>query len=186
MPFHFKHLAIPDIILIEPKTFRDPRGYFLETYKHPDFTANGIPNHFVQDNLSHSTKNILRGLHYQIPPHAQGKLVMALQGEIFDVAVDIRKGSPTYGKWIKKHLSEARHGMLYIPPGFAHGFFVKSEVAVVMYKCTSEYSPQHDRGIIWNDPEIRICWPSEKPILSKKDLSLPRLCEAENPFLYAP
>jgi len=182
MPFHFQRLDIPSVIYIEPKMFPDPRGYFMETYKHLDFTEHGISENFVQDNFSRSSKNVLRGLHYQIPPHAQGKLVMALHGEIFDVAVDIRKNSSTYGQWIHKLLSVDNHGMLYIPPGFAHGFYVISEMALVMYKCTSAYAPQCDRGIVWNDPDIGIDWPSAKPTLSEKDMALPNFHEADNPF----
>lgn len=182
MPFQFQRLEIEDVILIEPKVFNDERGYFLESYKKSDFNTNGISDPFIQDNISHSSRNVIRGLHYQIPPFVQGKLVRALEGEILDVAVDIRKQSATYGKWIAQELSGKNRQMLYIPPGFAHGFCVLSETATVMYKCTTEYNPECDRGIRWDDPEIGIGWPVEDPVLSEKDLALPRLSEADNPF----
>ena len=175
MPFEFKKLEIPDVVLIHPRVFSDARGYFLETYKHSDFSKAGIKEYFVQDNHSKSDKGVLRGLHYQKEPNAQGKLVYCIKGEIFDVAVDIRKGSPTCGKWVGAVLSEANKHMLYIPVGFAHGFCVISDVAEVIYKCTNEYSPEDDRGIIWNDPEINIQWPISDPIVSEKDRKLPAL-----------
>jgi len=175
MPFRFERLQIPDVILIEPTVFPDERGFFMETYKYSEFAAFGIKERFVQDNHSRSKKGILRGLHYQRLPKAQGKLVRAVVGEIFDVAVDIRKGSPTYGKWVGEKLSAGNIQMLYIPPGFAHGFCVLSKEAEVIYKVTEEFSPEHDAGIIWNDPEIGIDWPIEYPIVSAKDTGLPRL-----------
>lgn len=175
MPFRFERLQIPDVILIEPTVFPDERGFFMETYKYSEFAAFGIKERFVQDNHSRSKKGILRGLHYQRLPKAQGKLVRAVVGEIFDVAVDIRKGSPTYGKWVGEKLSAGNIQMLYIPPGFAHGFCVLSEEAEVIYKVTEEFSPEHDAGIIWNDPEIGIDWPIEYPIVSAKDTGLPLL-----------
>lgn len=175
MPFRFERLQIPDVILIEPTVFPDERGFFMETYKYSEFAAFGIKERFIQDNHSRSKKGILRGLHYQRLPKAQGKLVRAVVGEIFDVAVDIRKGSPTYGKWVGEKLSAGNIQMLYIPPGFAHGFCVLSEEAEVIYKVTEEFSPEHDAGIIWNDPEIGIDWPIEYPIVSAKDTGLPRL-----------
>ena len=178
MPFTFKRLEIPEIILVEPKVFHDERGFFMETYKYSDFAAFGVAEHFVQDNHSRSTKGVLRGLHYQNPPKAQGKLVRVVVGEIFDVGVDIRKGSPTYGKWVGEILSAENKRMLYIPPGFAHGFCVLSDVAEVLYKTTAEYAPECEAGIIWNDPEIGIRWPIEHPILSAKDAALPPLREA--------
>ena len=177
MPFQFSRLAIPDVVLIEPTVFPDERGFFIESYKYSEFAAFGIKEHFVQDNHSRSVKGVLRGLHYQRQPKAQGKLVRVVVGEIFDVGVDIRKGSPTYGKWVGEVLSAENKRMLYIPPGFAHGFCVLSEVAEVLYKTTTEYSPEHDAGIIWNDPEIGIEWPIEHPILSEKDAGLPFLKE---------
>lgn len=184
MPFNFKRLAIPDVILIEPTVFPDERGFFMETYKYSEFAALGIKEHFIQDNHSRSTKGVLRGLHYQNPPKVQGKLVRVVVGEVFDVAVDLRKGSPTYGKCVGITLSGENKRMLYIPPGFAHGFCVLSEEAELVYKVTEEYSPEHDAGIIWNDPEMGILWPIEKPIVSTKDAGLPLLREAESDFVY--
>jgi dTDP-4-dehydrorhamnose 3,5-epimerase len=175
--FTFTRLAIPDVVLIEPRAFVDERGCFMETYKHSEFSAFGITVAFVQDNHSRSLRGVLRGLHYQRGPHAQGKLVRAVVGEIFDVAVDIRKGSSTYGKWVGETLSAENRRMLYVPPGFAHGFCVLSGVAEVLYKTTREYAPQSDAGIIWNDPDIGIQWPIEAPILSEKDAALSRLVE---------
>jgi len=175
MPFNFTRLAIPDVILIEPTVFPDERGFFMESYKYSEFAAFGIKEHFVQDNHSRSVKGVLRGLHYQRQPKAQGKLVRVVVGEIFDVGVDIRQESPTYGKWVGEVLSAENKRMLYIPPGFAHGFCVLSEVAEVLYKTTEEYAPEYDAGIRWNDPEIGIEWPIEHPILSEKDAALPML-----------
>ena len=182
MSFQFRALQIPDVILIEPKRHGDDRGFFLETYKMSSFSANGIPQSFVQDNLSHSARGVLRGLHYQKHPQAQAKLVMPLRGRIFDVAVDIRQGSPFYGQWVGLELSSERFQMLYVPVGFAHGFCVLSEEADVLYKVTAEYAPDLDRGIAWNDPEIGIQWPAVEPLLSPKDASLPNLAQADNNF----
>ena len=184
MPFIFSRLEIPEIILIQARSFPDERGYFAETYKRSDFNAAGIPELFVQDNLSFSKRGAIRGLHYQNEPMAQGKLVMVCYGEIFDVAVDIRQGSPTFGHWVGHKLTTANGMMLYIPPGFAHGFSVLSEVAVVSYKVTKEYAAAMDRGIIWNDPEIDIPWHVKVPLLSPKDSALPRLREADCNFTY--
>lgn len=183
MPFKFKKLEIPDVILIEPIVFADERGFFIETFKASDFKANNISYEFVQDNHSKSRKGVLRGLHYQLKPMEQGKLVRCIKGKIWDVAVDIRKGSPWYRKWVGVELSEENKLMLWIPPGFAHGF-VALEDAEVIYKCTKEYAPQYDRGIIWNDPELAIHWPIKNPILSLKDANLPNLKNAENNFEY--
>jgi len=183
MPFKFKKLKIPDVILIEPIVFADERGFFIETFKASDFKANNIFYNFVQDNHSKSQKGVLRGLHYQLKPMEQGKLVRCIKGKIWDVAVDIRKGSPWYGKWVGVELSEENKLMLWIPPGFAHGF-VALEDAEVIYKCTKEYAPEYDRGIIWNDPELAIHWPIKNPILSLKDANLPNLKDAENNFEY--
>ncbi|MEW6068848.1 MAG: dTDP-4-dehydrorhamnose 3,5-epimerase [Nitrospirota bacterium] len=184
MSFTFKRLEIPEVVLIEPKVFGDSRGFFLETYKHTDFVNAGIKEHFVQDNHSRSAKGVLRGLHYQKNPHAQGKLVRCISGKIFDVAVDIRKGSPTFGKWVSAELSEKNNLMLYIPVGFAHGFLVLSESADIIYKCTAEYSPENDCGIIWNDPDLKINWHVKDPMVSEKDRRLPFLREADNNFEY--
>lgn len=179
MPFQFERLRIPELILIKPEVFPDERGFFMETYKYSDFSAFSIKERFVQDNYSCSRKGVLRGLHYQRHPRAQGKLVQVVSGKIFDVAVDIRTDSPTYGKWVGLVLSAENKQMLYIPRGFAHGFCVLSEEARVIYKVTEEYSPQHDTGIIWNDPEIGIRWPVKEPIISIRDTALPLLKEAE-------
>ncbi|HAJ28494.1 MAG TPA: dTDP-4-dehydrorhamnose 3,5-epimerase [Syntrophus sp. (in: bacteria)] len=184
MPFKFSRLDIPEIILIEARSFPDERGYFAETYKQSEFAAAGIQELFVQDNFSFSKRGTIRGLHYQKEPMAQGKLVMVCSGEIFDVAVDIRQGSPTFGHWVGHKLTTANGMMLYIPPGFAHGFSVLSEVAVVSYKVTKEYAAALDRGIIWNDPEIDIPWQVKVPLISPKDAALPRLREADCNFSY--
>ncbi len=175
MPFKFTRLAIPDVIKVDAQAFSDNRGFFKETYKESEFLQNGIIERFVQDNVSWSHQGVLRGLHFQTAPHAQGKLVSSLQGEIFDVAVDIRRSSPTYGRWISEVLSAENHLLLYIPPGFAHGFVVLSGGAIVSYKATAEYAPALDGGIAWNDPDIGIAWPVASPTLSKKDGALPRL-----------
>jgi len=184
MPFEFQRLEIPDVILVSAKQFVDDRGYFLESYKQSEFADNGIPWAFVQDNRSHSTQQVLRGLHYQLQPGAQGKLVAVLSGEIFDVAVDIRQGSPSFGHWVGATLSADRFNMLYVPVGFAHGFCVLSERADVLYKVTAEYAADLDRGIRWDDPQIGIAWPIAAPILSEKDAALPLLHDAENNFRF--
>ena len=184
MGFIFKKLDIPEVILVEAKSFLDDRGFFMESFKESIFINNGIVAKFVQDNFSHSTQGVLRGLHYQKSPKAQAKLVIALRGEIFDVAVDIRKNSPTYGKWVSEILSEQNHNLLYIPEGFAHGFCVLSKEADVLYKVSNEYSPEHEKGIIWNDPDLNIQWPVDKPILAEKDLQSPFLKDADNNFVY--
>ena len=173
MPFTFKRLEIPDVIVIEPKPFHDDRGFFLESFKESDFTSNGIDVKFVQDNISHSVKDVIRGLHFQSSPKAQAKLITVVNGEILDVAVDIRKSSPTYGKWVSEILSADNHNLLYIPEGFAHGFNVLSKEADVMYKVSNEYSPEHEQGIIWNDPKLNIQWISTEPIISSSDSHLP-------------
>ena len=178
MPFTFTPLAIPDVILIEPRIFVDARGFFLESYKYSDFAAHGIPEVFVQDNHSRSSKGVLRGLHFQNAPRAQGKLVRVVQGVIFDVGVDIRPGSATFGRWVGELLSDENHHMLYIPPGFAHGFVTLSDSADVIYKVTAEYAPEYDSGVIWNDATIAVQWPVTKPLLSEKDAALPTLAEA--------
>lgn len=167
---------LPGVVLVEPDVFNDPRGYFLETYHAGRYAEGGIPGPFVQDNFSHSVRNTLRGLHYQLQ-RAQGKLVMVLEGRIFDVAVDIRKGSPTFGRWDGVELTGENKRQLYIPPGFAHGFCVLSETADVLYKCTDVYSREDERGIIWNDPALAIAWPVTAPLLSDKDRAYKRLSE---------
>ncbi len=184
MPFTFKKLEISDVILIEAKSFADNRGFFLESFKESSFIENGINTKFVQDNLSHSIKGVLRGLHYQKNPNAQAKLVSVIKGEIFDVVVDIRKGSPTYGKWISEILSEKNHKLLYVPEGFAHGFLVLSGEAYVLYKVNSEYSSENERGLIWNDSELDIAWPMDEPIVAQKDNEAPNLENIDNNFVY--
>ena len=184
MPFTFKKLAIPDVVLIEPHSFSDDRGFFFESYKESDFLSNGINKKFVQDNFSHSVHGVIRGLHFQKAPKAQAKLVTVLKGKIFDVVVDIRKNSPTYGNWVSEILSEDTHKLLYVPEGFAHGFCVMSEEADMLYKVNNEYSQEDERGIVWNDPKLNIQWPVEKPIISNKDNQLPLLENLDNDFLY--
>ncbi len=188
MPFEFVKTDIEGPIVVVPRVFGDERGFFMEFYKRSDFERNGITADFVQDNHSASVRGVLRGLHYQIQPAAQGKLVRCVRGRIFDVAVDIRKGSPTFGRWVGEILDEENKKMLWIPPGFAHGFLVLSDYAEVIYKVSgSEYSPEHDRSIRWNDPEIGIKWPVEEvgePVLSQKDRNAPLLRDAEINFLY--
>jgi len=182
VPLKFTRLSIPDVILIESQIFQDERGFFLENFKESIFEDNGINTKFVQDNYSYSIKGVLRGLHFQNPPKAQAKLVTVLKGEIFDVALDIRKNSPTYGKWVTEILSEDNHKSLFVPEGFAHGFCVLSKDASVLYKISKEYSSEHEGGIIWNDPDLKIPWPINEPILSKKDQALSLLKKLDNSF----
>ena len=166
---------IDGLLIVEPKKFADPRGVFYEVYSKSRYEQYGIPS-FVQDNHSVSKNGVLRGLHYQTNP-GQGKLVRVTRGEVFDVAVDIRKQSPTYGKWWGLSLSETNNFQLYIPIGFAHGFCVLSESAEVLYKCSDYYSPENERGILWSDPDLAIDWPVKEPILSEKDAVYPRFKE---------
>ena len=184
MPFTFKPLDIPDLILVEPKVFGDERGFFMETYKSSEFKAGGIKHDFLQDNHSKSERGVLRGLHYQLDPGAQGKLVRVIRGLIFDVAVDMRKGSPYYGRWVGRELSDENRLMLWIPPGFAHGFLTLSDHAEIAYKATEEYSPELERGIIWNDPGIAIDGPLESATLSDSDRAWPTMEKAENNLAY--
>jgi dTDP-4-dehydrorhamnose 3,5-epimerase len=184
MAFRFTQLAIPDVIQIEGEVFADERGFFAELYRGSTFKQHGIASDFVQDNHSRSRRWVLRGLHYQKQPRAQAKLVAVLRGEIYDVAVDIRRGSPNYGRWVGAVLSEENRRALYIPEGFAHGFCVLSDEADVVYKVTREYAPELDRGIVWNDPELGIEWPVSDPVLSEKDAALPRLTDGDNNFVY--
>jgi dTDP-4-dehydrorhamnose 3,5-epimerase len=183
MNFVFKKLSIPEVILVEPKLYSDNRGFFFESFKEEDFFSNGITK-MIQDNFSHSIYGVIRGLHYQKNPKAQAKLVTVFNGKIFDVAVDIRKNSPTYGKWVSEILSCENHKSLYIPEGFAHGFCVLSKEADVLYKVNNEYSLENEGGIIWNDSTINIPWSIEKPIISEKDSQLPLLKNSENNFTY--
>ena len=175
----FRPFEIPGPILIQPRVFKDDRGYFLETYKKSGFAANGIDADFVQDNHSFSMRNVIRGLHYQLPPAAQGKLVSVIKGMAWDVVVDIRSGSPHYLKWVAAELSGENHTMLFVPPGFAHGFAALSDDVHLLYKCTAEYAPQQERGIRWDDPQMNIDWPIKNPIISERDQELPFLKDAE-------
>jgi len=186
MSFKFKRFQeFPDIVIVEPGAVEDERGWFMETYKKSEFSTQGISQEFVQDNHSGSTlKGVLRGLHFQKQPAAQGKLVRCVVGEVFDVAVDIRKGSPTYSRWVSAILSAENRLMIWIPVGFAHGFVTTTDVAEVEYKVTAEYSGVHDRAIRWNDPGIGIEWPVENPILSRKDAEAPFLKDADNNFVW--
>ncbi len=165
--------SIPDVLIFEPKVFGDERGFFFESFNHKLFEeAVGYPVTFVQDNHSKSSKGVLRGLHYQLPPHAQGKLVRCVAGEVFDVAVDIRKSSPTFGQWVGVHLSGENKRQLWIPEGFAHGFLTLSESAEFLYKTTNYYAPQCERAIIWSDTFLNVEWPCHgRPNISKKDKS---------------
>jgi len=184
VPLAFERLKIPEVVLVKAKKLEDSRGFFAETYRRSEFEANGIPESFVQDNYSCSFRGVLRGMHYQLRAKAQGKLVSVLRGEIYDVAVDIRRGSPTYAQWVGVRMSPEDLALLYVPAGFAHGFLVLSDTADVAYKVTEEYAAEADRGIAWNDPELGIDWPNSKPILSPKDAALPVLREAENDLVF--
>jgi dTDP-4-dehydrorhamnose 3,5-epimerase len=173
----FTETELPGVVIVEPRVFGDDRGFFMETYHSEKFAAGGISAPFVQDNHSRSVKGVLRGLHYQ-EPRAQGKLVRAINGAIFDVAVDIRRDSPAFGKWVGVILSDENRLQLWVPPGFAHGFQVISELADVAYKCTELYDPAGDRSILWSDPAIGIEWPIAEPVLSSKDAIAPTLAAA--------
>jgi len=167
---------LPGVVIIEPKIFEDSRGFFMEIWSQRRYAEVGLPERFVQDNVSFSRKGVLRGLHFQ-NPNAQAKLVYVLRGEVFDVAVDIRIGSPTFGEWVGVSLSETNRRQLYIPEGFAHGYCVTSQSALFAYKCTGFYEPTAEGGISWEDQALGIDWPCSKPILSEKDRRLPRLAE---------
>jgi dTDP-4-dehydrorhamnose 3,5-epimerase len=178
---NFSPTAIPDVILIAPQVFGDERGFFMETYRASLFEEAGLPHRFVQDNHSGSRRGALRGLHYQIH-QAQGKLVRVVAGEVFDVVVDLRRASPTFGKWVGVSLSAQNRLLMWIPTGFAHGFYVTSEWAEIVYKATDYYAPQWERTLLWNDPTIGIAWPipsGEQPTLSVKDAQGKRLGEAD-------
>ncbi len=168
--------SIPEVIVFIPPVFTDSRGYFLETYQQKKYAEAGISKPFVQDNQSYSTKNVLRGLHFQLR-HPQGKLVRVTQGSVFDVAIDLRKNSPTFGKWHGEILSAENKKQMYIPENFAHGFCILSDSAEFVYKCTDFYVPGDESGLIWNDMQLAIKWPIEQPILSEKDAGLPSLDE---------
>ena len=169
-----KETTLPGLILIEADCFGDQRGFFMETWQKERYRSFGIEEEFVQDNLSYSEHGVLRGLHFQ-NPQGQGKLVYVIKGEVYDVAVDIRKGSPTFGKWEGHYLSGENRSQLYVPAGFAHGFCVTGDCALFAYKCTDYYNREAEKGLLWNDPEIGIDWPLENPVLSEKDAVLPRL-----------
>ena len=177
----FISTQIPDVILVRPRLFSDTRGFFLETYREDLFTLSGIDKAFIQDNHSGSTKGVLRGLHYQIR-QPQGKLVRVIVGEVFDVAVDLRRHSSTFGRWVGVTLSAEKKNQLWVPPGFAHGFYVTSEKAEILYKATDYYAPQWERSLLWNDPAVGIDWPiinGELPFLSEKDMKGALFAEAE-------
>lgn len=177
---------IPDVVIIEPRVFGDSRGYFFESFSEREFKEKVADVNFVQDNESRSCHGVVRGLHFQKPPHAQAKLVRVVKGRVLDVAVDIRKGSPTYGRHVEVELSEDNHCMVFIPKGFAHGFAVLSEDAVFQYRCDDYYAPETEGAIAWNDLDLDIDWrlPSEKVILSAKDTSHPSFKDADIPFEY--
>ena len=182
MALKFTEKSLPNVLLIEPRAFEDDRGFFMETFHSEKYAEINISQPFLQDNHSHSRRGTLRGLHYQLK-NPQGKLVYVVKGEIFDVAVDIRRGSPSFGRWTGDLLSEKNKRQLYIPEGFAHGFCVLSETADVIYKCTDLYTPGDEYGVFWADETIDIVWPMENPILSEKDLKNPTLADIEDAHL---
>lgn len=182
MSFKFITTSLDGVLIIEPDIFRDDRGFFLETFQQEKYAEGGIDKVFVQDNRSHSSRGTLRGLHYQLK-HSQGKLVHVVTGEIFDVAVDIRRGSTTFGQWEGVYLSAENHRQIYVPEGFAHGFCVLSDTADVVYKCTDFYTPGDEYGILWSDPAIGIDWPVTTPILSDKDSINPELSKVPESLL---
>ncbi len=175
----FHPLEIPDVVLVRPLRHRDPRGHFAELYRRSVYATAGIDVRFVQDNLARSGAGVLRGLHYQRPPRAQGKLVQVTRGRVFDVAVDLREGSATQGTWVAQELSADQGDLLWIPPGFAHGYVVLGSGADVAYRVTEEYDPELDAGVRWNDPDLAIPWPIVDPIVSERDRALPLLADAE-------
>lgn len=186
--FNFSNSPIPGLLIIEPKAFADDRGFFMESYNIDGFKENGFSATFIQDNHSRSKKGVVRGLHYQINPAAMGKLVKCTRGKIFDAGVDIRRGSPTFGKWYGEILTGENHKMLYFPPGFAHGFLCLEDDSDVIYKCTGVYSPENERALLWNDPAVGIKWPLdqvEKVIVSEKDQKHPGLKNVDTNFTYA-
>jgi len=185
MPFTFKKIEeFSGLTIVKPAVFEDDRGFFMETFSFREFSKIGLKNNFVQNNHTKSVRGVLRGLHYQLEPMAQTKLVRCIEGEIFDVVVDIRRGSPSYGRWFGIGLSETNKKMLYIPRGFAHGFAVLSEEAQVIYMVDKHYSPEHDKGILWSDPDLGIEWPLNQPTLSEKDKVHPKFSESEVNFFY--
>lgn len=180
----FEQTTLPGATLITPAVFGDSRGFFLESYSRREFAKHGIDTEFVQDNHSRSVRGVLRGLHFQTPPHAQAKLVRCVRGEIWDVIVDIRIGSPTYGAWEGFTLSEENKRMLFVPRGFAHGFITVSDIAEVVYKADNYYAPLSEGGVAWNDPVLNVRWPLTQPSLSSKDTLLGPLCDLRSPFTY--
>lgn len=180
--------AIPGLLILEPRVFKDHRGFFYESYSAPRFRELGLPVlDFVQDNHARSEEpGVLRGLHFQLPPMAQTKLVRVTRGRVYDVAVDLRKGSPTYGQWEGVELSADNFRQFLVPRGFAHGYMTLEPGTEFLYKVDAPYAPEHDAGIIWNDPDLGIPWPLEKPLLSAKDEQLPRLRDFDSPFVYQP
>ncbi len=179
MPFDFKRLDIPEVLLITPRVTTDTRGFFMETYKHSAFAAMGAADIFLQENHSSSMRGVLRGLHFQRPPQAQNKLVRVVSGQIFDVVVDVRPDSPTRGKWVGTELSADDRTLMYVPGWCAHGFCVLSERADVVYSTSAEYSPDHESGIMWNDPALAIAWPVADPLVSDRDTRWPRFAGVE-------
>ena len=182
MPFTFKKLDIPDVVVIEPKKFKDERGFFSELFQELSFKEGGIDRQIKQINLSKSSKGVLRGLHYQLNPHSQGKIIRVISGKIFDVAVDIRKNSQYFGKWVGVELDSKNLNMVFIPEGFAHGFEVLSETSEFEYFCTSVYNPKYERGILYSDPDLNIKWNTEEPVVSQKDAIFPLFKDAEYNF----
>jgi dTDP-4-dehydrorhamnose 3,5-epimerase len=182
MPFHCKNFEIEGVKLLTSKSFQDERGYFGELYKDSVFKEFGISDKFVQVNRSFSHQGVLRGMHYQAPPKCQAKLVTVLQGSIFDVAIDLRKQSSTYGKWIGVDLTSQAGEMLYVPEGFAHGFYVYSDDTIVVYFCNNEYSPSHENGLKYNDSDLQINWPQEKVLVADKDVNYPDFSQFQSPF----
>ncbi len=181
-PFQRVETQLPGVLLIQPRVFRDSRGFFLESYHEARFRELGIPDQFVQDNHSRSVKGVLRGLHYQLR-HPQAKLCRVIEGEVLDVAVDIRVGSPSFGKWVSSVLSADNYTQIYLPKGFAHGFLVLSESAQFLYKCSDYYDASDDRGIIWNDPDLNVAWGSADPVISEKDKRYLPLAKIPREFL---
>jgi len=173
---------IEGLLVIKPDVFEDSRGYFFESYNEEKFRRLGLDEKFLQDNESKSAKGVLRGLHFQVPPHQQGKLVRVIKGAVLDVAVDLRKSSPTFGKWASIELSEKNKWMYWIPAGFAHGFLTREENTIFFYKCTQVYSRESEQGIIWNDPDLRINWGTEEPLVSEKDKTAGKFRDFVSPF----
>jgi dTDP-4-dehydrorhamnose 3,5-epimerase len=169
--------ALPGVLRVEPRVFRDERGYFFEVFQAPRYADAGIDTQFVQHNVSHSKRGVLRGLHFQ-EPHGQAKLIQVLSGAVYDVVVDVRRGSPTFGRWVSFELDAESAGQIYIPIGFAHGYFVRSEVATLSYHCSDVYAPESDRTVLWSDPTLAIQWPAREPQLNAKDAGAPTLAQA--------